>query len=278
MGKQIEFKVAYHGGTAEDGRLELYAAGRSLMGLSRALTITTHAFLNDGAIRVRGDRLHGAELLLSAPVKGSFMENVSVVFDDSATEKVGKSNLVSAFYDFLKWTWNNALGGTNTEPETAFVKDLANRQEPFISDMATGLETSLREFHRPIHGDREITIVLSRPRVGELLRLDANTLEYVAPYEEQDIDLDVLGNVTKYNTLSGYGRFFDDNEGRTVPFDLAQNIDAGSKRTITESLHEWNVNQQGKISIDVRRILTSRGHLKRYTVVQARPAWLQAQQ
>lgn len=260
------------GGTAADGRLELYSAGRSLNGLSRALNITTHAFLNDEAVRVRADRLHGAQLFITAPVKGSFMESIAVAFDENSTQKIGKSKIVDTFYDFLTWTWNHAAGKVDYEPRTAHVQRIAARNEPFIADIAQGLETSLRDIHRPVQQDNEMTIVLSRPRAGELIRFDENTLGHVTPVQEQEIITDILGNVTKYNSLSGYGRFYDDATERTVSFDISQTLDAHSKALLTDSLHEWNVRQGGKISIDVKRMLTARGELKRYTVVKARGA------
>lgn len=274
MAKQIEFKISYHNGTAAHGQLELYSAGRSLSGLSRALQITTHAFLNDGTVRVRADRLHGAQLFITAPVKGSFMESISVAFDSESTEKIGKSKIVSAFYDFLTWTWSHAVGKDSYTPQTTHVQQIAARQEPFISEIAQGLETSLRDIHRPVYQDDQMTIVVSRPRVGELIRLDKDTLGHVAPVQEQEVTTDITGNVTKYNTLSGFGRFYDDAAGRTISFDIAPTLDAYSKSLLTDSLHEWNVRQDGKISVDVKRMLTARGELKRYTVVDVRSAIL----
>lgn len=271
MAKKIEFKISYHGGPAAKGKLELYSAGRSLVGLSRALQITTHAFLNDGAVRVRADRLHGAQLFVSAPVRGSFMESVSVAFDDEPTKKIGKSKIVAAFYDFLTWTWSHAIGRTEYEPSTSHVLALA-KQEAFISDISQGLETSLRDLHRPIQQDDQMTIVVSRPRKGELIRLDDGTLGFVAPVQEQHITTDIVGNVTKYNTLSGYGRFYDDEAGRTVSFDISSSLSEDATQLLTRSLHEWNVSKKGKISIDVKRMLTAHGDLKRYTVVDVRSA------
>lgn len=274
MTKKIDLKIAYHGGTAADGQLELYSAGRSLNGLSRALNITTHAFLNDGNVRVRADKLHGAQLYITAPVRGSFMESISVVFDAESTEKIGKSTITNAFYDFLTWTWNNAVGKLDYEPTTAHVKRIADRNEPFISEISQGLETSLRDIHRPVYQDDDITIVFSRPRTGELIRLNNDTLGHVAPVQEVEITTDVTGNVTKYNTLSGFGRFYDDDARRTVSFDIDPRLSAYAKSLLTDSLHEWNVKKEGNISIDVRRMLTAHGELKRYTIVDARSTLL----
>ena len=266
MAKEVEFKISYNGGTAAGGRLELYDAGRSLMGLSRAIHITTHAFLNDGVVRTRGDRVHGAAIYLSGPKQGSFLETVAVAFDDDSQRKVGRSVITDAFYDFLQWTWRAASGGVVNEPETAYVRRMAERQEPILSDMSTGLESGLREFQRPLGQEQDMTISFLRPRAGEILRLDQDTLSYVTPESDEQITTDVIGNVTKYNMLSGIGRLYDDGEERTISFDLIPTLSAWEKALLTESMHERNVGNEGKIAVDVRRVFTARGLLKRYTI------------
>lgn len=266
MSKIVEFKVSYNGGTAADGKLELYDAGRSLMGLSRAISITTHAFLNNGFVRTRADRVHGANVFLSGPRHGSFLEDVSVVFDEESEERVGRSVIVPAFYDFLKWTWRFASGKAPGEPETAFVRRMAERQEPLLGDMSTGLESALREFQRPLSTQHDMTISFIRPRTGELLRLDHDSLLYVTPEVDDEITENVIGNVTKYNMLSGIGRLYDDGEERTVSFDLAPGVSAWEKSLLTESMHERNRGNHGKIAVDVKRVFSARGVLKRYTL------------
>lgn len=42
----LELECIYKGGPADDGRLGLYDGASSLEGLSRAIAITTHAFIN----------------------------------------------------------------------------------------------------------------------------------------------------------------------------------------------------------------------------------------
>lgn len=266
MTKVVEFKVSYNGGTAVNGKLELYDAGRSLMGLSRAISITTHAFLNDGFVRTRADRVHGANVFLSGPRQGSFLEDVSVVFDDESEQRVGRSVIVPAFYDFLRWTWSVASGRPSGDPDTAYVRKMAERQEPILGDMSTGLESALREFQRPLSTQRDMTISFVRPRTGELLRLDQESLLYVTPEVDDEITENVIGNVTKYNMLSGIGRLYDDGEERTISFDLATSVTAWEKQLLTESMHERNSGNHGKIAVDVKRVFSARGILKRYTL------------
>lgn len=271
MSKLVEFKVSYNGGSATEGRLDLYEAGRSLMGLSRAINITTHAFLNDGLVRTRADKVTGADIFLSAPRRGSFMEDISIVFKEEAEKKVGSSVITRAFYDFLKWTWSAATGKAAVDPETAFVRKIAERQEPILGDMATGLESALSEFQRPLSMNEGMTISFLRPRSGEIIRLDQESLLYVTPNIDEELTKDIIGNVTKYNMLSGIGRLYDDAEGRTISFDQAANLSAWEKELLTQSMHERNSGESGKIVVDVRCVYSARRVLKRYTIYAVRP-------
>ncbi|MGY1458608.1 DUF7946 domain-containing protein [Luteimonas sp. A534] len=269
MPKEIDFKIVYDGGSASDGFLDVYNAAVSARGLSRSLAITVHAFLNDGEIRRRAERANGAKIFISAPRHGSFEEVVRVAIADPFVLGIGGSIIGNAFYDFLKWTWSAATG-RESEPTTPFVRRLADRKEPFIGEIATILETPMQELHRPIEGDRDITIDMVRPRVGSILQLDADTLAYVSTRSDTEVAEDVIGNVTRYNVLSGFGRFFSDEENRTVSFDLGEDVSAEEKALLTWSLHERSQGNDGKIYLDVTRVVNARGELNRFKVLAVR--------
>lgn len=269
MPTELEFKISYDGGSASSGLLDIYNAGVSTRGLSRALAITTHAFLNDGEIRRRAERATGAKIYISAPRHGSFQEVIRIVISDPVAQTIGTSVIAAAFYDFLKWTWSAAVGKI-TEPTTPRVRRLADRVEPFIGEIAAVLETPMQELHRPIEGDRNIQIKVIRPRVGTLIELDADTLAYVSTRSETEIAEDIVGNVTRYNILSGFGRFYADDEDRTISFDLGEDISASEKELLTWSLHQRSQGNDGKILIDANRIINARGELNRYKVLAVR--------
>jgi hypothetical protein len=82
----------------------------------------------------------------------------------------------------------------------------------------------------------------------------------------------VLGNVTKYNLLSGFGRFFDDTETRTIPFDIDHEMGADEKGLLTWSMHQRSQGNHGKLLLDVIRVLNAKNELKRYHVNAVRKA------
>lgn len=269
MPTELEFKISYDGGSASRGLLDIYNAGVSTRGLSRALAITTHAFLNNGEIRRRAERATGARIYISAPRHGSFEEIIRIVVADPVAAAIGTSVIGAAFYDFLKWTWSAAVGKIH-EPTTPRVRRVADRIEPFLGEMAAVLETPMQELHRPIEGDREIQINIVRPRVGPIVELDVDTLAYVSTRSDTEIAENIIGNVTRYNILSGFGRFYADDEDRTISFDLGDDISAAEKELLTWSLHQRSLGNDGKILIDANRIINARGELNRYKVLAVR--------
>lgn len=263
--KELNFKISYSGASADQGLLDIYDASVSTHGLARALSVTTHAFINEGQIRKRAERVVGAKVFLHPPKNGSFEELVTIVFTDPVVQFIGSSVITAAFWDFLKWTWSEALGGSH-EPETPFVKRLEDRVEPLIGEIGVALESPMASLHRPIQNAVNMEISISRPRVGEMLRLDHTTMAYVNIREEGEAEEGIVGNVTKYNILSGYGRVYVDDLDRTVPFDLDSEVSPGEKEFLTKSSHDRNRGLDGKISLNAARVLTGRGELKRFKV------------
>lgn len=267
----IHFKISYHHGDAADGRLNLYDAGSSLHGLAKALAITTHALLNEGAIRKHGDRVEGAEIYISPSRKGSFVEFVTIVVSSDAAQTVGLSVVGAAFWDLVKWTWSSTVDKRH-EPETPFVRRLSERVEPFIGEITEALEVPLEQVHRPIKEHPEMEISIQRQRVGEVLRFDEETLQSVSLHNEGDLTEDIKGNVTRYNILSGIGRFYDDNEERTVSFKINQDLSYDQKALLTWSMEQTMLGNNGKIYFNANRIITARGYVKRYMVQEIRRA------
>jgi hypothetical protein len=269
--KELEFKVKYDGGYASKGLLEIYDAGVSIHGLSRALAITTHAFLNNGEIRRRAEGVRGAKIYVSPPRHGSYEEIVKIIFSDEAVSAIGYSIIAAAFWDFFKWTWSAAVGKV-VNPKTRYVRRIEDRIEPFIGEISTALESPMAELHRPIVSDNDILIDIVRPRVGSIVTFDQQTLKYVTTRNETEAVHNVSGNITKYNILSGFGRFYDDRLEKTVSFDIDHDMGSEEKRQLTWSLDQRSQGNEGKLLIDVIRVINAKDELKRYRVIAVRRA------
>jgi hypothetical protein len=262
--KSIQIKLSYNNGDADLHRLDMYDASISLHGFARALAITTHALLNDGDVKRRGNKASGAKIYVNPPQKGSYEQILTLVIENK--ESIGASIVAAAFWDILKWTWSKTLDLASS-PETPFVRKLDERVEPFIGDMEEALETALEEAHRPIKNNPQMTISVTRPRVGNVIGMNSDTLKSVSITTDNTLISGIVGNVTKYNILSGIGRFYDDKYGHTVSFKIPEGAGSSLRRRLTWSMHYAQGDENGgKIELHARRVLSAKGVLKRYLV------------
>ena len=132
--------------------------------------------------------------------------------------------------------------------------------------MEEALEIPLEQAHRPIKKFDDMVIVIKRHRSGEVIKLNSDTLKSVLIHTEPDVISNITGNVTRYNILSCIGRFYDDALQHTVSFKLQENASSSQRRRITWSLHHAQEEGEGKISLDVKRVVSAKGVIRRYLV------------
>jgi hypothetical protein len=263
--KEVKFKISYKKGDADKGRLDMYDASNSLQGFAKALSITTHALLNNGEIKKQGNKIIGANLYIQPSRKGSFEELITLAIEEKVALSIGASVVANVFYDLIKWTWSHTFD-QDYSPQTPQVRKLKDRVEPFISEMDEALEIPLEQAHRPIKKHKDMTISIVRPKVGDIVKLDIDTLKSVSILTEPNIIKGVIGNITRYNILSVFGRFFDDALDRTVSFKLQNSVNANQKQLLTWSMHHAQNGDGGKLKFEVQRVMSAKGVIKRYLI------------
>lgn len=253
---ELRIKFVYERGTADGHRLDLYDGAKSLEGIARTLTITTHALLN-GEIRTRADAAHGAELYIHAPRSGSFIYEASIFIGGAVSSGI--------FYDFLKYTLKEAIGRLDDEPIRPSLQD---RIEPTMGELPAVLENALLDVHRPLMQEPEMILKVTRPRGEVLAVFDRETGLSLLPRSET-LDEPVLGNVTRYNTLSRWGKLYDRSEGRVISFHLSEDLTARERALITWSLHESNLRREHYLYFSVIALRSaSQNRTKRYTITR----------
>ena len=251
---EIRVKFRYERGTADDNRLNLYDGAKSLEGIARALTITIHACLN-GEVRTRADSATGAELYIRAPQSGSFIYEASIF--------VGGAISTGIIYDFVKYAFNEAVGLHEDEPQR---KSLRDRIEPTIGELPAVLETALIDVHRPMLQEPEMKLLVTRPRGEILAEFTQETGLYLQP---QTIALPepVIGNVTRYITISRWGKLYDRSEKRIISFLLNPDLKERERSLITWSLHESNMNRDGRLYVKASAVVSpTQQRTKRYLI------------
>jgi hypothetical protein len=106
---------------------------------------------------------------------------------------------------------------------------------------------------------------VGRPKGEKLAVFDSETALYLLPVTKP-APHQISGNVTKYNSLTGWGKFFDLIERRTISFNIDLNSSEGQRSLITWSLHENNMRREGLLYLSANAVVTPTNMIKRYIV------------
>jgi hypothetical protein len=254
---EFRLKFKYEGGTADEGLLDLYDGAVSLEGIARAVTIATHALVNR-EIRTRADSAHGAKFFLRSPQRGSFIYDATVFVTGACSSGL--------FYDFIKYAFQEAVGKLDeiADPPS---QSLQKRIEPTIGELPAVLESALIDVHRPIRQAKEITLAVTKPRGEVLVDFDEETGIYLQPRTVVMPD-PIVGNVTRYNNISKWGKLYDRSEARIISFFLSPDLTERERSLITWSLHEGNLNREGTLYYRAEAVVSPHDRIKRYNITR----------
>jgi len=258
MEEQFGLRIRYVGGDADSNLLEAYDGSASLAGFTQALQIATNAYLNHDVTN-RSTALKNAKFYIKPSRPGSFITDFIAEIQNKPK---GVTVNAPTFYDFMKFSFSRAVGKTNVEPETPYVKKLKEDDEPFFDDLAEAMEGSLQRAHKTIEGKSVTSVTLERPR-GELVEFDVDTCLWVGTRAIDD-DLTVYtGSVTRYNSVSGNGRVYVEELQKIVPFRPGQGFLHGRRGLFSWSLHGSTVDTDSKLSLSAYKVESAGGVVKR---------------
>ncbi|WP_137151005.1 hypothetical protein [Devosia sp. FKR38] len=265
-----KIKIRYEGGLADENALPGYDGAVSIDGITRAVHIALHAYMT-GEVTSRATALKRASIQIRPARQGSFVfELVLLIEAYPATSGLVGAIGAPMIYDFLKTAFKRATGGLDAEPENRILQNLYHRQEPpplkvppvDLDELAEILEGCLQDAHRPIGPDGIETISIGSPR-QELVSFNLDTKDWVNTREQSE-DLEILrGNVTRYNSMSRNARVYIDEFRRIVPMRPAGDFDVSSLALLSWSLHGSNIGTHNKLDLQVRRVFSASGKVKR---------------
>jgi len=262
--KEVRVVIRLEGGLADDGILDLYDAADTIKGLARSINIVAHSFANDEEVRTRANSAHGSQAFIHSSKKGCFEEQIDIRFNKKTIDKIGHSVLANNFWDYLICCWSAAIGET-PEPSTPFVQKILKKDPDFFHVIADALETPMKDLHESIRRESEIKIFLERPRIGDVLELNEGSQKYVTIREEKKETAYIVGNVTRYNVLTDFGRLYSDEEHRVISFRLAD-TDLRMRGLCLKSMQEKDNENGGKLSFKVSEVVSALNVVKRYVV------------
>jgi hypothetical protein len=264
--KEVSAIIRVEGGTADEGMLEIYDAASMIHGVARAINIVAHSFSTDEQeIRVKAHTARGVKTLLHSSKKGCFEEQVDIVFSQKLASRIGPSVIVSNFWDYLMYCWSAAIGN-DYDPTSSHLRKITSKDEDFFYIIGDALESAMQDVHKPISRDSKVKIYLARPRVGDVLQFNKESLAYITTRIEESEMLTFTGNVTRFNVLSDFGRLYSNKENRIVSFKLAEKNNKAMQKSVVQSMQDRIAEKGGKLKFHASQVLGSQGLVKRYVV------------
>lgn len=266
--KHTEIIVQYEGKSSDSGRLDLFDAAESLHGFTRVLNRIAHAFANDDDARSKVPKPTNIATYMTGAKKGCFEALIDVEFSKKVSAEMGSSVVVNNFWDYFIYTFSLGIG-IDYEPKTPFLRKKIDRSEGNFDEIAAALENYLAEVHRPIKSNGANTIEILRPRIGAVISMNHETLDYVGTTQRSNTQEYWIGNVTKYNILTGYGRAYIDDLDRTVPFNLIGfNPESHSNNAAAASVEEGSHRiGKGKRQFAGYQVTNAAGIIKRLLIL-----------
>lgn len=270
-----EVLVKFTGDEAEMHRLPAYEATASLFGVTRALSITSAYLMTQRVRRKKFEEL-GFKIDLVAQRPGSFETLFEIMYDEAAVATYTgfvAGAAANFFTDFIKSMFSRSIG----EEATRTIKKLEDDQVLSGGDLAAvvdALEPTMRQAHRSIDsGATNIAVVFGN---NNNVVFNEHTKKYVNQSSRSD-KLEVkLFSVGSFNANTGYGRAFDYEEGRTIPFQLSKHPDAKTIETLMQSFNQYALtklagdNQDAAVAFQYRSVLAPDGRVKKLLLSKVR--------
>lgn len=265
----------FSGGIADEHKLPAYDAIQSLYGISRALLITTN-YLVEGRVRHRRFEEIGFEFDLIAQRPGSF-DTVFAIVTDPGTMKIavdlGTAITASFICDFLKSIFQRSVG-QDAAPAIEDLETEGKLRSGDLGALVEAIEPSMREAHMVVgRGAQNIVIIKGD---NNIVSLDRHTKNYVNTSIDDDRLAAKLFSIASFNANSGYGRAFDYEEGRTIPFVLSSDADRTTIDNILTSFSSYARRRRlgddlsSAVALQYRATRSVDGRVKRIRVLRAR--------
>lgn len=236
--ERIQFLVHFDGDLAVEHKLPAYEAAQSISGIARSLIIPTN-YLFEGRVRRRKFDNIPFELNMVAQRPGSFETLIELLFEPStlsfAAGGIGIGVTANLISDFSTSLFKRVTGQSASQE----IQDL-ERDERLpsgdLSAIADAMEPSVRQSHLTIGNGATVINVSGN---NNTINMTPATKVYVNNTAANPEVRVRLFSVASLNSNTGYGRVFDSEEGRTVPFQLPKDIDGASVAVLLDSFNRY---------------------------------------
>lgn len=278
----MQLLIKFEGGLARENKIPAYEGTKSLEGLTRTIQIVSN-FLVEGRVRRRDFERVPIAFNLVAHRPGSFEAVYEIAY---AVAVIGgpiagglaagvAGNLLT---DLLKVVYRRATGSEVDDPP-AQIERLEEDRGGDVSALVEAVEPALRLGHNVInHGVINININHGPQEAPQpIVELNSHTKTYMWENVINNTIRAKLFSIASFNANQATGRAFDLEEGRSVPFELAQGVDRQSIETLIASISSYA--RRRRLGDDIRSAVALRytsveapdGRIKKIRVLTVRP-------
>lgn len=270
-----EIAIKFTGDRATDAVLPAYQATESLFGLSKAMMISAN-YLFEGRVRRRRFEDLPFDFDLVATRPGSFEALLQMTYSPEALtiySAIGAGSTANLLTDFVKSIFRRATG----QDSASRIESLEQERLLDAGDLVAledAIEPALRQAHRSIgEGANNIIIITGD---GNNVKLGHETKAYVnSSIPDNEIRVKSM-SVASFNANTGYGRVYDFEEGRTIPFQLPARVDPKTVEALVYSFtnytrRRWSgADDRSAVAFKYKTILSVDGKVKKVLPLQAR--------
>lgn len=260
------FKIKYDSGTKLFDGVDQYYGAESLLGISRALLISLHSFLNNEVL-VQAPAAKGFRVVLGTAKEGSWEQNLHLRITDQAVgerlNKLGKN----ALNDLLGWALNGSVGKSGSLNFRKSAK-IARELERQNDDLHEHLEGAIKMAHAPVKQQGlKITVSVDRTVIAEF---DESTLRYIETEIFETKPIVVHAAISRFNARTHTGRLISAFDASSTPFSPQQAITDIESVKLADNLAQLSRKKFVPIDLVCSRIISKDGHLKRYQLISVK--------
>ena len=267
---EAEFRFIYK---SEDGStsLDAYDASQALYGMSRSLAILTHYTIHRRVIK-QAPSLEGAKILVEPPRPGSF-EFIIPIITDPVVRAVAQNFAAAILYDLVKITYRRLVGKPDA-PSSVAIQDIARRASGDLDALSDSINEDIVRIHRPLISDTKQYNITVNGGTVNIVDLDRGTYDFSKTKVPGDTQQEFFGEIRSFNSSTVQGRFWIEDEERTVGFSVNKTtkLSDEARQILSWSLDEWVNNREGYVFIRGYPLSSRTGLLKHVFITRVRRA------
>jgi hypothetical protein len=219
MADQVVIK--FEGDLADQHVLPAYEGSVSLRGVARSVVMIGN-YLAEGQIRKKAPFSENIQFYLHPPRPGSFESLISFAIGNPELLAISgivggvTLNVFSNFlWDGMKYCFNRVVG-KEAKPQTPQLAALEAKRGGDLEALIDSIESPARDAHSAIgRGASIITLITGS---NNIVNLNEGTKRYISTTLRDDQPRSKLVSVGMFNVNTRYGRVFDSEFSKTIPF------------------------------------------------------------